>query len=325
MVKSTKGYNVTDLSPLEAIERHVVHRDMQAHIFRFLHVLNQAKIGDIICDFGCGNAPLFEVLYRNRFRPKKYIGLDIRYLSIKKNIEKFKKVLEAQFEAVDLIKDNYPYHQIKADKVCSFEVLEHVGKQNALTFLEHFKACGNEDAIYYLSTPCYDEHVGAAGNHTYDAGDGRGKVPQEFSIQEIKDLLEQAGFDVCKRFGTFASQRDYKPHLNEWQRNMFDALKDYYDSTMIANIFAPLFPDYSRNNIWVLKKKSSLKLIPKMEAHQKVIEAIREAIEAVENKIDKLNEEDPVKNKLELDALDDELNLYKKFFTRIDEFLKTHV
>ena len=29
-------------------------------------------------------------------------------------------------------------------------------------------------ATYYLSTPNYDPSVGAAGNHTYDSGDGRG-------------------------------------------------------------------------------------------------------------------------------------------------------
>ena len=66
--------------------------------------------------------------------------------------------------------------RFNADKVCAFEVLEHVGKQNADAFLENFKACGNNNATYYLSTPNYDPSVGAAGNHTYDSGDGRGAV-----------------------------------------------------------------------------------------------------------------------------------------------------
>lgn len=43
--------------------------------------------------------------------------------------------------------------------------------------------------------------------------------------------------------------------MNDWQKKMFDALKEYYDSNLIANIMAPMFPDASRNTLWVLKRK----------------------------------------------------------------------
>ena len=37
---------------------------------------------------------------------------------------------------------------------------------------------------------------------------------------------------------------------------MLKALEAYYDSNLIANIMAPMFPDMSRNTLWVLKRKS---------------------------------------------------------------------
>lgn len=252
-----KNYNTTDLNPETTFERHVFHRDQFAHYLRWTHILKEAKIGDIVCDFGCGNGNLLEVLYRNRFKADRYVGIDIREKTIEAAKEKFSMVDWAEFHAEDLVLNTQglDFTSIKANKVCSFEVIEHVGKQNALKFLENFKSCGTSDATYYLSTPNYDEHVGAAGNHTYDSGDGRGVVPQEFSHDELKEVIEHAGFEIVKKFGTFASVRDYKDEMNAWQTEMFNALKEYYDANLISNLMAPLFPEKSRNILWVLKRK----------------------------------------------------------------------
>lgn len=249
-----KCYNTTDLSPDSAFERHVFHRDQFAHYLRWTHILKEAKIGESIVDFGCGQANLLEVLYRNKFKQKRYVGIDIREKTIEKAAEKFSNVEWAQFIAADLITSGLDFQQFDADKVCSFEVLEHVGKQNAETFLSNFKDCGNNNATYYLSTPNYDPSVGAAANHIFDAGDGRGEDVQEFDHYELEELLKKH-FTVVKKFGTFASVKDYKPLMNEWQKSMFEKLKEYYDSNLVSNIMAPLFPDASRNTLWVLKRK----------------------------------------------------------------------
>lgn len=252
-----KKYNTTDLDPVTTFERHVFHRDQFAHYLRWTHILKEATIGETIVDFGCGKGNLLEVLYRNKFKCKHYIGIDIREKTISKAREHFEVVDWASFLADDLIFPQYDYATFKADKVCSFEVLEHVGKQNADKFCENFKACGNIDATYYISTPNFDEHVGAAGNHTYDSGDERGVAVQEFSWQELHDLFNKH-FVIVDSFGTFASQRDYKPLMNEWQTNMYNHLKRYYDSNLVANLMAPFFPEASRNTLWVLKNRKLL-------------------------------------------------------------------
>ena len=251
-----KKYNTTDLDPETTFERHVFHRDQFAHYLRWTHILKEAKIGDRIVDFGCGKGNLLEVLYRNRFKCSKYIGIDIRSKTIASAQQKFKDVDWAEFITEDLVlnTNNTDFASLKADKVCSFEVLEHVGKQNADKFLINFYACGNDNAKYYLSTPNYDPNVGAAGNHTYDSGDGRGEAVQEFDHFELEKLLLKY-FTIDAKYGTFASIRDYKPLMNEWQIKMFEYIKEYYDSNLVSNLMAPFFPENSRNTLWVLSKK----------------------------------------------------------------------
>jgi cyclopropane fatty-acyl-phospholipid synthase-like methyltransferase len=251
-----KHYNTTDLDPFRTLAIGVAHRDQYAHLFRWTHILHEAKIGEIIVDFGCGNGNMLEVFYRNKFKCKKYIGIDIREKTIASAIEYFKdKCPYAQFYVEDLVKPTFvDFTKFKADKVISFEVAEHVGKHNIDKFLTNFQKCGHDNATYYLSTPNYDDQVGAAGNHTYDAGDGKGVHPQEFEHFELQEILEDY-FDIQDKFGTFASIKDYKPLLNDWQKKMFKELSRYYDSNMLSIIMAPFFPENSRNTLWVLRNK----------------------------------------------------------------------
>ena len=248
-----KKYNTTDLDPESTFERHVFHRDQFAHYLRWTHILKEAKIDDIVVDFGCGKGNLLEVLYRNRFKCKRFIGLDIRKKTIDQAKEKYENVTWAEFYDQDLIVPTMEFN-FNADKVCSFEVAEHVGKQNIDKFLLNFRSCGHSNAKYYLSTPNFDEKVGAAGNHTYDSGDGKGIAIQEFAHQELQQHIEKY-FTIEKKFGTFASVRDYKPKLSDWQAKMYASLNEYYDSNLLSNLMAPMFPEHSRNTLWVLKQK----------------------------------------------------------------------
>lgn len=252
----SKPYNTTDLDPKTTFERHVFHRDQFAHYLRWTHVLKEAKIGESIVDFGAGKCNLLEVLYRNRFKPSKYVALEYKKSEMDKAREKYSNLpFPAEFIQQDIIKPELDFTKFQADKVVSFEVAEHVGKQNVPTFLANFKKCGKDTARFYLSTPNYDPQVGAAGNHTYDSGDGNGVQPQELDHFELQQMILDAGFNIVNKFGTFASQRDYKESLNEWQKNMFEAISKYYDSNLVSNLMAPVVEaELARNTLWVLEK-----------------------------------------------------------------------
>lgn len=250
-------YNTTQLEPLKAIEKGVMHRDMNAHIFRWTHVLKEAKIGEVIVDFGAGKCNLLEVLHRNRYKPIRYIALEFSKADVDFAKDKFKNLkFPVDIYQEDIVKPSLDFTEFQADRVVSFEVAEHVGKQNVPTFLENFKKCGKDMATYYLSTPNYDSEIGAAANHTYDSRDGRGIAPQELDHFELQDMILNAGFSIENKFGTFASQRDYKESLNGWQSKMYEALSKYYDSNMLSNLMAPVIePELARNTLWVLKQK----------------------------------------------------------------------
>lgn len=239
----TKQYNTTQLEPFKAIERGIVHRDMIAHVLRWTHILNIAKIGMNILDVGCGSGNMYEVFYRNRYSPNNYTGVDIREKTIESNKIKFPK---ANFLMLDIVNNKLPENNW--DLVTSFEVIEHIGKQNGEKFLENIKQIMNSNTIFCLSTPCYDEKVGAADNHIINGQIG------EYTYNELKELLEKH-FTIAETYGTFASQKDYKDKMNEHQTWMFERLHNYYDSNLISNIMAPMFPEYSRNVFWKCKLK----------------------------------------------------------------------
>ncbi len=252
----TKGYNATDLDPVSTFERHVFHRDQFAHYLRWSFVLRRIGRLERVVDFGCGKGHLLETLYRNQHTPEAYFGFDIRTQTINKTAQKF-ALPWAKFYAVDLVKavpETFAAMNMNADHVCSFEVAEHIGKQNIQAYLANFRACGKISATFYLSTPNFDPSVGAAGNHTYDSLDGRGVQPQEFEHNELQQILINSGFRIVEKFGTFASVKDYKHLMNEHQKYVFEQLSKYYDSNLISVIMAPMFPEQSRNTVWIMVK-----------------------------------------------------------------------
>lgn len=245
-----KNYNKTQLTPQNEFERHIYHRDQFAHYLRWTHILKIAKIGQTILDFGCGSGEMLEVFYRNKFRPKQYLGLDIRKSTIDQNNEKFEKLDFAEFRQADLCQAELDLGQT-FDIITCFEVIEHIGHANADAFLDNLAFHCNDDTRIYLSTPNYDPKVGAAKNHLLGPDEEIG----EWDHFELQEKLSEY-FDIEAKYGTFASMKDYKDDLNDWQKEMFEELKKYYDTNMIAVIMAPLVDaSKARNCLWVLKAK----------------------------------------------------------------------
>lgn len=248
--KGKEIYNKTQLTPQQEFERHIYHRDQFAHYLRWSHVLKNAKIGQTILDFGCGTGEMLELFYRNKYRPKQYLGLDIRKQTIEENNEKFKNLDFAEFRQADLCQDELDLGQT-FDVITCFEVIEHIGHDNADAFLDNIAYHCDENTIVYLSTPNYDPHVGAANNHLL----GPDKEVGEWDHFELQKKLEEF-FTIEKKYGTFASIKDYKNDLTGWKKEAFDALKEYYDSNLLSNMMAPMIPaEHARNCLWVLKVK----------------------------------------------------------------------
>lgn len=243
-------YNKTQLTPQQEFERHIYHRDQFAHYLRWSHVLKNAKIGQTILDFGCGTGEMLELFYRNKYKPKQYLGLDIRKQTIDENNEKFEKLDFAEFRQADLCQPDLDLGQT-FDIITCFEVIEHIGHANADAFLDNIAYHCDENTVVYLSTPNYDPHVGAANNHLL----GPNKEVGEWDHFELQEKLEEY-FVIEKKYGTFASIKDYKEDLTGWRKEAFEELRKYYDSNLLSNMMAPMIPaEHARNCLWVLKAR----------------------------------------------------------------------
>lgn len=95
----------------------------------------------------------------------------------------------------------------------------------------------SDDGRMFFSTPCWNGS--AAANHI-----------NETTYGAMAAVLHDVGWEIIHHYGTFASQRDYQHLFLPEQAVLYDMLAEYYDSNVLACIFAPMFPNSSRNVLW---------------------------------------------------------------------------
>ncbi len=242
-MSNAKGKHVDtafiSLRSLEEKERRV-NRDYLAHCFRWSHVLKTAsKMKDFsLLDVGCGRQiPLLDVLYSNLCYPKRYVGVDYDKIEPPREFRKVDAVFleKTDFSALDL-KEQF-------DLVTCFEVAEHVEPAMAWGILSNVRNCMTPQATCLISTPCYDPKAGAAAFHV-----------NEMSYRAFGALLENLGFCVENVWGTFVSKRDLQIVLSVEDRAVYERLLEYYDFGILSTMFAPLYPEISRNCLWRVSK-----------------------------------------------------------------------
>lgn len=244
-----KEYNLTNLDVYGALERKIAHRDWYAHLFRFTHALKLAKIGMNILDVGCGPAELLETLYRNRYKPKQYIGLEFRKQEVEKAKELYKDLDFAKFIQCDIVKDDIKnlIPQENWDIITCFEVAEHILKKNVVHLLQNIYNCCSDSTIVLISTPIFDPVVGPADNHVINGEIG------EMTHEEFKELILNAGFKIKGNYATFCSIKDYKNKMDDQLKQTYEKLHEYYDVNVLSVLMAPLIdPKLGRNSLWQL-------------------------------------------------------------------------
>ena len=250
-----KEIDNTHLSVDQAEERGFLHRDYIAHCLRWTHVAKYLNLKSrykkaAIIDIGCGkDMPLAKMLYTMRMAPENYVGIEYNKCKLPSMFDnaKFKPFLisGADFCVVK------PWVSTLFNYSVCFEVLEHVEPMKAIEILHHLPVFLRPESVSWFSTPCWDKKVGAANNHV-----------NEMTYEAFGSLLEEMGYKILNHWGTFASLKDYKHkllHNLDWNI-LFTKLSGYYDTNYLSTIFAPMFPEYSRNCLWETQYVGKLKL-----------------------------------------------------------------
>lgn len=253
-----KSIDKTHLALDTAADRLYIHRDYLAHCLRWDYVANKyirrlvAKRDDVsVLDVGCGkDLPLARCLYSNRIFPAQYVGIDVNKLELGPILDK------------DSIRDRITLAQKtdfaeatqtpanKFDVIVSLEVLEHVEPDHAVRLIQQMKRYLKPDGRIFISTPCYDEHKGAAANHV-----------NEMKRTALGYVFEREGLAIENNWGTFADSRPIMDAVEEMQGvipQILDTLKAWHGTETFANLFACAFPELARNNFWMLRHSDQL-------------------------------------------------------------------
>jgi 2-polyprenyl-3-methyl-5-hydroxy-6-metoxy-1,4-benzoquinol methylase len=236
-----------------------IHRDYLAHCLRYSHVAKylgegrRCKTAHIL-DVGCGReAPLARLLRSMMLTSMtgSYTGVDFGpvdwpWPNTSPEKARVRFIQNADFEKAriePIFNQEKTTNGPEYDLITCFEVLEHVEGFHAFKMLRRIKTLLSPDGVAFLSTPCYSAKVGAAKNHV-----------NEMSFQAFQALLSAAGLVINNVHGTFASQRDCKSQMTSAEADVFKSLSAYYDSSVLACLFAPLYPGLARNCLWNVQR-----------------------------------------------------------------------
>lgn len=214
-----------------------VHRDYGAHFFRWGFAARFVSQETEVLDVGCGpDVMMVEVLTMPRSSvPRRYVGVDMNREPRKHPTRQWATLLwEFDFTRRHAELGRF-------DLVTCFEVVEHMRKVDGDRLLAAIRACLKDDGLALVSTPVFDGK--AAANHIH-----------EWTVDELDASARAAGLRVERRFGTFARQRDVVKVATPAELEVYRRLSEYYSGEVMACFLAPLYPDASRNNVWLLRR-----------------------------------------------------------------------
>jgi 2-polyprenyl-3-methyl-5-hydroxy-6-metoxy-1,4-benzoquinol methylase len=239
-----------------------LHRDYSGHFWRWSFARRFINTKHNVLEIGCGeDRPLSKILTGGASaHVNKYVGVDLNKL---KPSGSQRLTFLGEFNFVERHKELFkldPEFKDGFDIVVHYEVIEHMKVEHGVKLLKAAFAALKPGGMMLMSTPCYDG-VRHAANHIH-----------EYTVPELQKYTEKAGFVVDQRFGVFMdikhigkvapkevgyrtiSEEPHEKKMQDAVKLVRKGLEQYFDNDAISCIFAPLYPDQSRNNLWLCRK-----------------------------------------------------------------------
>ena len=247
IVQDDRDYDQTNLH--EGIHGASLHRDYTAHFFRWCFARRLITTSNDVLEIGCGKEqPLFRIIHSGS-RPggysKTYTGVDLNKIA-RKNRPHI--TFHGEFNFVERHQELINAKPELYDRVVHFEVLEHMRYDHGQQFLQNCYDVCRPGGQMIMSTPVFDGKRHAA-NHIH-----------EYTLPELQKCIEDAGFKITKRFGTFMDIRHIgkvstgDQVLDDAVKILYPKLAEYFENDAVSNIFANMYPDHARNNVWICEK-----------------------------------------------------------------------
>lgn len=253
-------YDTTSLTPTTYAR--AVHRDWIGHWSRWGWAARQLPKRGRVLEPGCGPESMFfrHLTSDNSLVPSLYVGVDLNkikahdkrgaeYASSGRLTYPWAKFLP-EFDFVTRAEELADrFGSASFDRVVSFEVYEHITPRLGLRYLDACRLMLADDGELLLSTPVFNGRK--AANHV-----------REYTVAELQTILEDRGFEVVGRYGTFASYHDVKRGIRETMPSdeaeliiaTYERCREFYGDGLLAAMLAPIVPDHSRNCTWRLRK-----------------------------------------------------------------------
>lgn len=224
-----------------------VHRDYAAHWFRwgfaasrFVRPFGTASVLDI----GCGpDLPFMKVLFHTAQLnnvPRWYEGVDLNRIPKKPGLKR--AMIHDEFNFIERWQELLERETNGFDLITCFEVIEHMHVPDGAKLLSAARQLLAPEGVFLLSTPVFDGK-GKARNHIH-----------EYTVEELQAAIAAAGLVVEKRFGTFMNAQAVPKCATPEELDVWRRLRTYYSDEVLACFLAPLHPDHSRNNVWLLRR-----------------------------------------------------------------------
>jgi DNA (cytosine-5)-methyltransferase 1 len=214
-----------------------IHRDYGAHFFRWSFagrfITNETEVLDV----GMGPDVAFVgvlTMPRNQV-PRRYVGVDLNRAPRKAPSRQWAE-LKWEFNFLERHAELGQF-----DLVTSLEVIEHMYKPDGVRLLAGMAKCLKPNGKLLLSTPVFNGK--AAANHLH-----------EWQVPELQAEIEAQGLVVEARYGAFASANELKRSADPAHLELVRRLSAFHSGEVLACFLAPLYPDASRNNVWVLRR-----------------------------------------------------------------------